>query len=320
MTFRRVVLLGLMIGLAAPATSTSRAQDDLLAPLTPAPAEKAQKGKSKSKSKLKAKPKGKSKVRAKNQRSRRHRAAPSDSLLLAPLAPTELLVKLEGDVKGAKLIIDGRSTFDLPAPGPIALPPGEHLLEVRRRGFADFSTHVRLAEAKTTSVSISLEPLSGVVSIFSDAPGAKVKLDGKPLGPAPVKDLLVPPGLHDLVVTREGFEVERSQLFVKAGKDYTVNVYMRPSVAASDVPARGVALAPNLAEPARELPLEPAPAVSAERSWYQNWYVWAGVGAVVAAGVAGAVVVNQQNGAGFSPEDVCGGPCSAVINGQGIRF
>lgn len=324
MTFRRAVLFGLMFALAAPGASSAWAQDDLLAPLAPAPSDPPSTDAAEEETKPRSRTSEKKRKSKKKKKAREQRRAKRQdpSLLLAPLAPTELVVKLEGQVKGAQLTIDGKSRIALPVPAPIALIPGKHRLEVRRPGFATWRRTIELPEAETTTVSIALEPVAAVVNVFADVPGAQVSLDGKGLGAAPVRNLLVEPGKHSLMVTRTGFDTEVSELEVEAGRDYTLNIYLRPAQLASkgDRPERGVDLSPSFTEGSPDDPFSPGAQVSAEPSWYQRWYVWAGVGAVVAAGVAGAVVANQ-NAAALPPEKVCGGQCGAVINAPGIaRF
>ena len=51
-------------------------------------------------------------------------------------------------------------------------------------------------------------------------------------------------------------------------------------------------------------PIEP---IETSRSWYQRWYVWAGVGAIVAGGiVAGAVIASKRNNAPDVPNSTFG--------------
>jgi tRNA A-37 threonylcarbamoyl transferase component Bud32 len=75
----------------------------------------------------------------------------------------------------------------------------------------------RRAEAE--GYSIALGRKFAEVEIDCELPGADVSLDGRPVGRSPLKKgLLVVPGLHEVVVTREGYQPLRKAIRVAGGE------------------------------------------------------------------------------------------------------
>lgn len=243
-----------------------------------------------------------------------------DELIPSIGGKTELVVKLSGGIKGARLMMDNKDVGSLPLGGPMQVEPGEHTLVVRRPGFAEFSRRVTAQKGKPTEVSITLEAVAGVVTVTSDVAGATVSINGQDKGPAPLNGLVLKPGAYEIVFTKQGYRPDTKNLNVRAGKDYTVVGTLRPAetqpVASSDAPKNPV-LTPSTPAVATgpTIPVKQEREVGASQPWFKRWYVWAGVG-VVAAAAAGAVVATQ--GGSVKPLDattVCGGPCDGTING-----
>ena len=324
MHLRRAAILALSLCLSAP-QAFGQGMEDLLAPLTPEPTQpKGKRVKSKSKSKKRSKRRS---SRSKGSRSSRASSASSQADLLAPLVrKTELLVRLGRGVKGARLYLDNKEIGLLPR-GPMEVAPGAHSVVVRRPGYQDFSRTLTVKEGALTEVDVALEATMGFVAVRSDIPGSTVFVDGEAKGPAPLEGLMLPPGSHEIVVRREGYRPETKTILVRAGKEYDADFILRPDlgdlVASSDEP-RAPLLTPKPAEPASPLLAESPAVASASTPLVQRWYFWAGVGAVATAAVVGTVVATQPGPAPLSPDQVCGGPCDAVINGPAgagiVRF
>jgi hypothetical protein len=254
-------------------------------------------------------------------------AASGDDDLFVPIAPVkgEVLVKLLGGVKGARLLVDNKDMGTLPL-AAVSVEPGEHTIVVRRPGYAEFNRRITVEAGKTQEISVALEAVTGLVSVVSDVPGAKVTIDGQPRGTVPLTGIELKPGPHEIVISREGFQPDTQKVTIQAGKPYTVTGHLKPSaVASADRPEREQ---PPSIVPEKPREIEPTvppltdpelPEVSEDRPWYKRWYVWAGVGAAVAAAAAGTVVATQGGAKPLSPNEVCGGvTCDGVLNG--IRF
>jgi hypothetical protein len=339
MTFHRIVLVALVTVLAAPSSAFAQ-DDDLLAPLTPqTKPSKPKTGKTRvvkkkparekpaKVTKKPAKPKGGATARGKA--AKKPVEPTGDDDLLAPLAPkkTELMVRITGGVRGAKLQVDGKDIGSLSAaPVPVEVTPGEHLLVVRKPGYAEFTKRIDIQEGAQQEVAVSLDATMGFATLTADVAGAVALVDGVEVGPVPQGNVLLKPGSREIEFRAPGFKPDVHNITVFAGRNYSVEGTMRPmvdtSVASADVPKKPVLdpsrtdddeMAPGLT--ARDL--EPETEVSSGKPWYGRWYVWAGVGAVVAAGTVGAVMATQGGSAPVldANNDVCKAPCDAIMGG-----
>ncbi|MFP2909632.1 PEGA domain-containing protein [Pyxidicoccus sp. 3LFB2] len=339
MSLHRIVLFALVTVLAAPSSAFAQ-DDDLLAPLTPqTKSSKPKSGKTKvvkkkparekpaKVTKKPAKPKGGATARGKAGKKPVEPAAEDDDLL-APLAPkkTEMLVRITGGVRGAKLQVDGKDAGSLSAaPVPLEVTPGEHLLVVRKPGYAEYTRRIDVKEGSQQEVAVSLDATMGFATLTADVAEAVVVVDGEEVGPVPQGNVLLKPGSREIEFRAPGFKPDVHNITVFAGRNYAVEGTLRPlvdtSVATRDAPKNPVLdpssrtddTAPGLT--ARDL--EPETEVSSGKPWYGRWYVWAGVGAVVAAGTVGAVMATQGSGiAPLSPGQVCApDDCAAVLGG-----
>jgi hypothetical protein len=343
MSIRRLVLFSLVAVLSAPSSALAQA-DDLLAPLTPSKSATKKPAKPKVVKKKKAekatakKPPKAARPAATAKGSKKKNLPPPDDSLLAPLAPvkTELAVVIAGGVRGARLTLDGRDAGALSAtPMTVPVAPGDHLLVVRKAGYEDYSRRFTVKEGSTQDVKVALVATMGFARAISDVAGTKVLVDDVEVGTVPLSDILLKPGSREIEFRAEGFRPDIQRINVLAGTNYELVGKMRPLVDTAvasntpreDVPANPVldpsttsqgddynpALAFNEKSPDAELE-------GSSKPWYGRWYVWAGVGAVVAAGTVGAVMATKEPG--IKPPNLgtaCNnGPCDIVLGG-GIR-
>ncbi|WXH31383.1 hypothetical protein WA016_05359 [Myxococcus stipitatus] len=343
MSIRRLVLFSLVVVLAAP--SSAFAQDDLLAPLTSSKSAKPKAGKTKVVKKKKAekvvKKPSRTKAGATAKGSRKQNTPPEDDLL-APLAPTktELAVSIGGNVRGARWSLDGRDMGTLTsAPVPQTVAPGEHTVVVRKAGYAEYSRRIDVKEGSQAEMKVSLEATMGFARALADVAGTVVVVDGVEVGSVPLSDLMLRPGSREIEFRAEGYKTDVHNITVLAGTTYEVTGRMRPAVdttVASATPRtdtpRTTVLDPSRSVTATE---ETSPALAfndegipdepevegSSRPWYGRWYVWAGVGAVLAAGAVGAVMATQDPTL-KKPNlgTLCNGQqCDGVINGVAPR-
>jgi hypothetical protein len=319
MLLRRAYLIALVLCLAAP-SAHAQGMDDLLAPLTPSAGKKG-KGKGKTTQRT-PKPPKKAKATRGGKKGKGAKATPPQveeqesaqadgADLLAPLVKkTELLVKMNGSVRGARLFLNDKELGAMPK-GPIEVDPGDHVVTVRRSGYRDFSRRITAKEGEVTELGVLMEPTSGFVSVKADVEGARVLINGEDKGLAPIDNLMLPAGSYEIVVQREGFRPESQRIAVRAGKEYNVDVNLRPEALAQADSPRNPVLTPSAVSEPSPLTQQPAAEVSS-RPLTSRWYFWAGVGAVVTAAAVGTVMATQQQP--LDPNKVCGGTCDGVIN------
>ena len=326
MLLRRAYLIALVLCLAAP-SAHAQGMDDLLAPLTPSAGKK---GKGKGKVTQRRTPKAPKKAKATKggkagrggkgakatppepEAQEEQESAQADGAdLLAPLVKkTELLVKMNGSVRGARLFLNDQELGAMPK-GPIEVDPGEHVVTVRRSGYRDFTRRVTAKEGEVTELGVLMEATAGFVSVKADVAGARVLINGEDKGVAPIDNLMLPAGSYEIVVQREGFRPESQRIAVRAGKEYNVDVNLRPEAVAQADSPRAPVLTPSAVSEPSPLTQQPAATVSS-RPLTSRWYFWAGVGAVVTAAAVGTVMATQQQP--LDPNKVCGGTCDGVIN------
>ncbi|MCY1081078.1 PEGA domain-containing protein [Archangium lansingense] len=314
----RAFLIALVLCLAAP-SAYAQGMDDLLAPLTPS----GKKGKGKAKTTQRRTPKASKKATkaTKGKKGKGAKATPPEEsepeqaegsdLLLAPLVKkTELLVKMNGSVRGARFFLNEKEMGAMPK-GPIEVDPGEHVVSVRRPGYRNFTQRINAKEGELTELAVLMEPTAGFVSVKADVEGARVLINGEDKGVAPLDSLMLAAGSYEIVVQREGFRPESQRIAVRAGKEYNVDVNLRPeAVAQADSPRAPVLTPSSVSEPS---PLTQQPVAElSSRPLTSRWYFWAGVGAVVTAAAVGTVMATQQQP--LDPDKVCGGTCDGVIN------
>jgi len=297
MWLRRFAFAALVASVLAP-PAVAQLDDDLLVPLAPSEG----KGKVRRKAKPKATP---------------TRPALADDPLIAPLsAPTELLVTVGESVKGARLFVDERD-LGLITGQAVGVAPGDRKISIRRLGYADLSIKVKFDKGERQELDVELEPVSGVLTIQANVPAADVTIDGRPMGKAPLRELLLTPGTHEVRVAKQGYLTDVAKLSIRPGKDYTLNSLLKPGK--DPVPDR-----PELSRltPGTNVAGSPGmgtaggAAVAGATPWFGQWYVWAGAAALVAAAAGGTYVALKPPI--LTPDQVCGGTCDATVNYPGV--
>lgn len=207
-----------------------------------------------------------------------------------PQAKTGTL-ELQSSTTGAEVDIDGERVGTIPLPGPLTnLTPGEHTIKVTKPGFAPYIDVFKVDRKKPTQVSVELVPVAGVLVVKSNVEAARVYIDGKYVGEAPLTAEMTV-GARAIQVSKGGY------------KDFFQNV--------SAVAGQEVDLDVQLAElPVGINPYKPPPPPPPK--WYEKWWVWT-VGAVGVGVVVTAVVVPAY----YATRDPVGDFCRSGNGCQG---
>lgn len=189
---------------------------------------------------------------------------------------------------GAEVYVDGDLVGEIPLEERITLPVGEHRVKVSKRGHTQHLEVVRIRRRQKVTVEADLLALSGVIRVISSEEGARVFVDEDYVGNAPV-EYEAEPGERDVRVALAGFHEYTETVEVIAGEEIEVAAELE------------------------RLPPEDDPTLvddPPERRWYEQWWVWTIVGAVVvAAGVTIPIVLTQG---GDECEEVAGwGECES---------
>jgi hypothetical protein len=130
--------------------------------------------------------------------------------------PVGVLV-VSANIKGAEVWVDGEQVGTVPYTG--YLPVGRHQVRVVADNHDPFVRRVDLREALTSSLEAILEPGVGTVEFKVEPAGAVVHIDGKPVGPSPIRIQDVAPGHHSYLVQAEGFEPAEAEFDFAKGKN-----------------------------------------------------------------------------------------------------
>jgi hypothetical protein len=120
--------------------------------------------------------------------------------------------------------VDGRPVT-MGIEGIVKLGAGTHTVEASATDYASDHRDLTVVAGTPQMVSLTLVaiPHTGHVVITAAQIGARVSLDGRDQGPAPV-EVELPAGGHQMEVTAPGYLTERSELAVAAGQSRTVVV------------------------------------------------------------------------------------------------
>jgi hypothetical protein len=160
--------------------------------------------------------------------------APGRVELVSDIAPELGYLRVEGQPKGASVVISGPKGFGkvettLPY-GPVQVPAGDYKVEVSAPGYDSETKKVFVPSDKTVTVEISLEMSEGILEIDGTPKGARVDVTcekgfSKTFG-LPGR-LSVPRGTCTVKVTRTGYEAFEKTVTVPGGKTAQVQVTLR---------------------------------------------------------------------------------------------
>ncbi|MGZ3451978.1 MAG: PEGA domain-containing protein [Polyangiales bacterium] len=140
------------------------------------------------------------------------------------LTPLTALATIDVDQAGAEVSVDGRSLGTAPFSKPVRVDVGEHAFTAKKAGFLDATQKVVVAGGSTPKVSLTLEPVTKMGHLAVKGPtGAKVSVDGAPVGDAPWEGD-VAAGKHVVEVAQGGFVTQKSYPVIEWKKTSTIEV------------------------------------------------------------------------------------------------
>jgi hypothetical protein len=217
-------------------------------------------------------------------------AAPASAERAQPAGKAGAL-ELVSSTAGADVSIDGERVGTIPLAGPITtLTPGEHTIKVEKPGFAPYIDVFKIDRKKPTKVEVELVAVAGVLKLKTNLEAARVYIDGKFVGEAPITTEMGV-GARAVQVSKGGYKDFFQNISAVAGQEVNLDVLLE------ELPV-GV----NPYKP----PPPPPP------KWYEKWWVWT-VGAVAVGAVVTAVVVPVY----YATQDPIGNHCGGGTGCQG---
>lgn len=201
-------------------------------------------------------------------------------------------LEVESTTAGAEVFIDGERVGTIPLGAPLtSLTPGEHTIKVEKPGFAPYIDVVKIERKKPTRVDVELVPVAGVLKVKSNVEAARVYVDGKFVGEAPLT-AEVGVGARAVQVSKGGYKDFFQNVSAVAGQELNLDVQLEEL-------------------PVGVNPYKPAPPPPPK--WYEKWWVWT-VGAVGVGAVVTAVVVPVYYATKNPINDHCGsGGCNGGV-------
>lgn len=153
--------------------------------------------------------------------------------MLAELRPVDAVrpatLKVETDPPGADILVDG----ELKGRGPmeVSLPTGRYRVAARMEGYRESSQEVPLDKPGPYALRLTLPRLvkEGTLRLASTPAGARIFLNGESRGITPL-ELKIPPGEHMLKLSLENHQEWEERIRIAEGRDYPVNVTLKPIV------------------------------------------------------------------------------------------
>ena len=162
------------------------------------------------------------------------------SLADVRLTPTKGMLSINANPAGARILIDGRDTGKL-SPAEFMLDPAVHVIVVRKEGYLDAESSIRLSAGQSAAYAPGLrvagrtdniKAVGGLSKIFgggnpagmarmeikSDPKGAQILINGTPFAKATPVEIQLEPGNYDITLQREGYAPFRKSVTVAAGE------------------------------------------------------------------------------------------------------
>jgi tetratricopeptide (TPR) repeat protein len=169
------------------------------------------------------------------------------------------------------------------------------------RAYEDYLREVPDAKDRA-AVRASMQKIEGRLAaagvqallVYTDPPGADLRVDGKPRGKTPFHTVL-PPGTYALALALDGYEPVTQEVALALGASRVLDLVLRAAPAGAA--ARPAAPPPDLkaAPPTAAVPLPPPPVVASRPREKPRVYTWIAAGTAVAAAAAGAYFGSAAN-------------------------
>ena len=165
-------------------------------------------------------------------------------LLVSMLAGTSLLmaadkeqgaqIRVVTDPPEAVVYCDG--VLKDPAPLLINdLRAGEHLVTAVKQGYKDARKTISLMDGQKAAIEMKLDPVYGLVLVYSSPAGADVQIDGADRGKTPLLVHNLPLGKYRLKVNSQGYATKEIDLIIKDRVPMKLNINLSSDSAMIDL-------------------------------------------------------------------------------------
>ena len=130
------------------------------------------------------------------------------------------MLKITSDPSEASVYVDG--DYEGITPLTLSLSTGTHTVKLSKSDYEDYTTSVTLNPGESKTISATLTPAFGYLSVDSSPSGAKVYIDGSYVGDTPLKDYKLSTGEHEVKVVKDGYEEFTKMVTINSGETASV--------------------------------------------------------------------------------------------------
>ncbi|RLF80737.1 hypothetical protein DRN44_06785 [Thermococci archaeon] len=135
-------------------------------------------------------------------------------------------LEISSSPSGAKIYVNGE--YKRVTPLTLSLMPGTYEVRITKDGYEDYTGMVGVKTGETRSISVTLKPVYGFLSVNSNPPGAEVYINGNYAGTTPLEDYKLSPGEYEVKIKKDGYEEYSKIVTITAGKTTTFSALLTP--------------------------------------------------------------------------------------------
>jgi len=135
-------------------------------------------------------------------------------------------LEISSSPSGAKIYVNGE--YKGVTPLTLSLMPGTYEVRITKDGYEDYTGMIGVKTGKTRSISVTLKPVYGFLSVNSNPPGAEVYIKGNYAGTTPLENYKLSPGEYEVKIKKDGYEEYSKIVTITAGKTTTFSALLTP--------------------------------------------------------------------------------------------
>ena len=134
--------------------------------------------------------------------------------VFAELVSNTALLDASSSPSGAEVHVNGVLVGKTPL-RKAEVPAGKATVKISRKGYTPYRTRMEFEAAKPYQVDAELEALPSGLTVISQPPGAKITIDNKAVGEAPLTLTNLKEGPHEIVASLNGYATKTKTIYLE---------------------------------------------------------------------------------------------------------